>query len=664
MPLLTISDPQAHSLSVRAKALVFEDARSVQVLERLRQIAPSEATVLVMGETGTGKEIVARHIHELSQRRPRQFVAVNCGALADTLIESELFGHEKGAFTGAVSAKAGWFEAAHGGTLFLDEVGDLPLGMQVKLLRVLQEGEVVRVGARQPIRVDVRLVAATNVSLQQAVAAGRFREDLFYRLNVAPLELPPLRARPGDILPLTSYFIEFYRQRLKLAPLQLRADAAQRLLQHAWPGNIRELENAVHHALLVCQGSEIGAGDLQLTVMPGRAKESTPVLPSADATPDSVLEAGLRQLFETGAPDLWEAIERTVMTTAFDYCERNQLQTARLLGISRNIVRARLLDYGQIAGGPRASSPPPALDSGPESGRVPTPDSRRVLRSEPSVRIGFQRFGLLPLLKAHGGLDAALAARGSRVEWLEYPGGIQIVEAFQSSQLSLGGVGEGPPAFAHAARVPFVYIAAEAPAPADEALVVPVASPVRSVRDLVGKKVALNRGANVHYLLIRALEEAGLDYEDVEVVYLTPAEARRAFERGEVDAWAIWAPLLTELVLSGTARVLRDASGLADNAVLYIASETFATEQPDLLSVFFAQLAAVAASLAPHRLPRRMDDTLLAGQQVVFDAFHRHNLLGTMSLPMISPKGPVKLSSAGAAERSSGSLGKSSSAVR
>jgi aliphatic sulfonates family ABC transporter substrate-binding protein len=638
MPLLTIRDPQAHSLSVRAKALVFEDARSVEVLQRLRQIAPSEATVLVMGETGTGKEIVARHIHELSQRRARRFVAVNCGALADTLIESELFGHEKGAFTGAVSAKAGWFEAANGGTLFLDEVGDLPLAMQVKLLRVLQEGEVVRVGARHPIRVDVRLVAATNVSLQQAVAAGRFREDLFYRLNVAPLELPPLRARPDDILPLTSYFIEFYRQRLKLEPLQLRPDAAQRLLQHAWPGNIRELENAVHHALLVCQGSEIRASDLQLTVMPGKEKEPTPVLPSADAAADCMLAAALRQLFEVGAPDLWETIERTVMTTAFDYCERNQLQTARLLGISRNVVRARLLEYGQIAGAPRASSPPPAFEASPDSEHAPGPKAPRVLRSEPCVRIGFQRFGLLPLLKAHGGLDAALTARGSRVEWLEYPGGIQIVEAFQSSQLSLGGVGEGPPAFARGAGVPIVYLAAEAPAPNEEALIVPVGSTVRSVRDLVGKKVALNRGANVHYLLIRALEEAGLDYEDVEVVYLTPPEARNAFEHGDVDAWAIWTPWLTELVLSGTARVLRDASGLADNAVLYIASETFAAEQPELVSVFLAQLAAVAASLAPHRMPQRVDDRLLAGQQAVFDAFHRHDLLGTMSLPMISPK--------------------------
>ena len=629
MPLLTISDPQAHSLSVRAKALVFEDARSVEVLERLRQIAPSEATVLVMGETGTGKEIVARHIHELSQRRDRPFVAVNCGALAETLIESELFGHEKGAFTGALSSKAGWFEAASGGTLFLDEVGDLPLGMQVKLLRVLQEGEVVRVGARQPIRVDVRLVAATNVSLEQAVAAGHFREDLFYRLNVAQITLPPLRERPGDILPLAAYFLEFYKRRLKLDAPELSPEAMQRLLQHAWPGNIRELENAVHHALLVCRSDLITAIDLQLsTMMPARAKGVEPTSAAGPATPESTLSAGLRQLFEAGQPNLWDAIERTVISTAYDYCERNQLQTARLLGISRNVVRARLLDYGQIAGSARQSSPPTAGPM-PSPTAEPAPDSQRILRrSGPCVRIGYQRIGLLPSVKAHGGLDAVLSARGFRVEWIEYPGGIQIVEAFQASQLSLGGVGEGPPVFAQAERVPIVYIAAEAPAPTDEALVVPRDSKLRSVRDLAGKKVALNRGANVHYLLIRALEEAGLDYEDVEVVYLTPAEARIAFEQGDVDAWAIWAPLLDELLSSGAARVLRDASGLADNTVLYIASESFVNEQPELVGLFFGQLAAVAATHAPHRFPRRVDDTLLAGQQAVADTFHRHKLLG------------------------------------
>lgn len=363
--LLTLNNPPAHPRSVRAKVLVFEDARSVELLARLRQIAPSEATVLVMGETGTGKEIVARHIHELSRRRERPFVAVNCGALPDTLIESELFGHERGAFTGALSGKPGWFEAASGGTLFLDEVGDLPLAMQVKLLRVLQEGEVVRVGARQPVRVDVRLVAATNVALQQAVAAGRFREDLFYRLNVAPLVLPPLRERPGDILPLVEYFIDFYRQRLSLAAPLLSGPAAQRLLQHDWPGNIRELENAVHHALLVCQDGHITPQDLQLSSLPARASQAPEPRIDAPVSAESALAAGLRSLFDAGLPDLWDAIERSVIRQAYEHCERNQLQTARLLGISRNVVRARLLEYGQIPGSARGAALPEPSPSPP-----------------------------------------------------------------------------------------------------------------------------------------------------------------------------------------------------------------------------------------------------------------------------------------------------------
>jgi sigma-54-specific transcriptional regulator len=383
MPLLTLSNPQAHSLSVRAKALVFEDPRSVEVLARLRQIAPSEATVLIMGETGTGKEIVARHIHALSGRRDRPFVAVNCGALASTLIESELFGHEKGAFTGAHSSKPGWFEAASGGTLFLDEIGDLPLAMQVKLLRVLQEGEVVRVGARQPIRVDVRLVAATNVSLQQAVTAGHFREDLFYRLNVAPLLLPPLRERPGDILPLVEYFTAFYQQRLGLPAPALSEQAEQRLLQHAWPGNIRELENAVHHALLVCQGNTITPSDLQLSSMPARSNRPPERVASEPVTPESALALGLTRLFEAGVPELWDVIERTVMSQAYEYCERNQLQTARMLGISRNIVRARLIEYGLIPGSLRGATAVAAALPKSEQPVLRPPATRRAAGATP-----------------------------------------------------------------------------------------------------------------------------------------------------------------------------------------------------------------------------------------------------------------------------------------
>src|SRR3954468_1966289 len=262
MAVLTLPNADRLPLSVRAKALVFEDARSRALLQRIRQVAPSQATVLITGETGTGKEIVARHLHELSRRANQPFVAVNCGAFSENLAEAELFGHERGAFTGAQTSKAGWFETAHGGTLFLDEIGDLSLPLQVKLLRVLQEGEVVRVGSRQPIPIDVRLVAATNIDLRQAMAAGHFREDLFYRLNVTMLEIPPLRDRPADIMPLAEHFLLHYVRRLGIDGARFTPGAERRLLEHAWPGNIRELENAIHHALLVCKAGEIEAEDL------------------------------------------------------------------------------------------------------------------------------------------------------------------------------------------------------------------------------------------------------------------------------------------------------------------------------------------------------------------------------------------------------------------
>ncbi|XXZ23452.1 sigma-54 dependent transcriptional regulator [Sorangium sp. So ce307] len=358
MPLLTLPNPGALALSVRAKALVFEDPRSQAILDRIRQLSPSDATLLVTGETGTGKELVARHIHALSHRRGRPFVAVNCGAWSESLVESELFGHEKGAFTGATTAKAGWFEAADGGTLFLDEIGDLSLPLQVKLLRVLQEREVVRLGSRQPIPIDVRLIAATNVDLEEAVTARKFREDLFYRLNVATLALPPLRERPGDILPLARYFLELYAHRLGSGPAALTTEAVGRLLEHPWPGNIRELENAMHHALLVCKGHQIAVADLRLTALQPKAATSPP--PSergfdrgaadvASQVKATSLEGALLALFEQNLPNLHEQIEETIIRTAYRYCDRNQLQTARLLGISRNIVRARLAQFGELA---------------------------------------------------------------------------------------------------------------------------------------------------------------------------------------------------------------------------------------------------------------------------------------------------------------------------
>jgi DNA-binding NtrC family response regulator len=344
--LLTLPEPRKLTTSIRATAQVFEDPRSVALLERIRMVAPSDANVLIVGETGTGKELIARHVHELSSRRVRPFVAVNCGAFSETLVESELFGHEKGAFTGAFTAKTGWFEAANGGTLFLDEIGDLPLSIQVKLLRVLQEREVVRLGARKSIPIDVRVVAATNVRLQDAVAAGHFREDLFYRLHVVQLALPTLRDRPGDILPLAKHFMEEYRHRLGHGPVRMDSRAERKLLEHNWPGNIRELENVIHHGLLICPHDVLGADYLQMSAL-GLQRRNQDALAGSDS-PHQALEATLRQLFNEPNENLYEQIEDTVMRTAFNFCHRNQVQTAKLLGISRNVLRARLIKSGEI----------------------------------------------------------------------------------------------------------------------------------------------------------------------------------------------------------------------------------------------------------------------------------------------------------------------------
>lgn len=351
-PVLTLPAAAEHAISIRAKALTFEDPHSRVLLDRVRLVAPSDATALIIGESGTGKELIARLLHSMSHRADRPFVAVNCGALSETLVESELFGHEKGAFTGAMASKAGWFEAADGGTLFLDEVGDLPPSIQVKLLRVLQEREVVRVGSRQPRKVDLRLVAATNVNLEAAVRAGRFREDLYYRLNVARLMLPPLRERHGDIMPLARHFLDLYAKRIRIAPPRLTAAAEERMLAHAWPGNIRELENVMHYAVLVCRHGQVEADDLQFPELvmrkPDDMTDAAPTVPSAPpaAQQAPTLEQALVALFEDGQPGLWQRIEEAVFRAAYDYCEGNQVQTARLLDLSRNIVRARTAQFG------------------------------------------------------------------------------------------------------------------------------------------------------------------------------------------------------------------------------------------------------------------------------------------------------------------------------
>jgi sigma-54 dependent transcriptional regulator len=348
--LLTFDELQSRSmsLSIRATALVFEDPVSRRLLEEIERIAPSDATVLIIGETGTGKELVARHIHSLSNRRNNVFGALNCAALSETLIESELFGHEKGAFTGALMSKEGWFENANKGTLLLDEVGDLPLAMQAKLLRVLQENEVVKVGSRQPIPVDVRIIAATNVNLEEAVAASHFRADLYYRFNVAMIHLSPLRERPKDILPLARHFLKIYSERLGYSEVSLSPSTEMTLLNYDWPGNIRELENAIHRALLVCPSNRLRPEDFKLSGI--RVQNQAPAVSTTS------LETSIKTLCEHAPPKLFELLEETIVKVAFEYCEQNQVQTARLLDISRNVLRHKLGLYGMLPNSQSISS--------------------------------------------------------------------------------------------------------------------------------------------------------------------------------------------------------------------------------------------------------------------------------------------------------------------
>lgn len=344
-PLLASFGPPSKTSWLGAKAVVFASPESHSVYEHIERVAPTDATVLIQGETGTGKELVARCIHELSGRRG-PFIAVNCGALTQSLADSELFGHQAGSFTGANESRVGWFEAANKGTLLLDEVGDLPLSLQVKLLRVLQEHEVVPVGSRKPVPLDVRFIAASNVELSEAVAAGNFRRDLFYRLNVVDIRLPPLRDRPGDILPLVEHFLHIYAERLQIPQPSLLPQTRNALIHYAWPGNIRELENVVHVALLIATDHVIRPEHLRL---------SSVLVPSASddlRPPLEVVGKQLDRLFAAPPPKLYQQLEQLIIHRAFDYCGGNQVQTARLLGISRNILRTLLKHLGLISAGP------------------------------------------------------------------------------------------------------------------------------------------------------------------------------------------------------------------------------------------------------------------------------------------------------------------------
>ena len=293
-PLLTFPDAEKSPLSIRAKALVFIDPRSRQLRDQVELLATQPLPLLIEGETGTGKELLARHIHRASER-PGLFVALSCSDLSSKHAQAELFGYAAGAYQGSASSRAGWFGSANNGTLYLDEIGDLPLPLQAELLSALETGEVLRVGASQPSPADVRLLAATSIDLAQAVAAGKFNERLYGYLSDGRLDLPPLRERTGDILPMAEYFLGIYAQRLSL-PLPVISDAAQQRLEaHSWPGNTRELENVIHFALLVSSGDEILSQHLNLV---------------GSVTPLKAIQNSLEQLLNDAQPEQLQTLQQ------------------------------------------------------------------------------------------------------------------------------------------------------------------------------------------------------------------------------------------------------------------------------------------------------------------------------------------------------------------
>ena len=308
----------------RVEGVIGESGRMQEVLSLVRRVAASDATVLIRGESGTGKELIAKAIHYASRRAAGPLVRVNCAALPETLLEPELFGHEKGAFTGAQAARRGRFELAHGGSLFLDEIGDLPLHLQVKLLRVLQEREIERVGSSHPIQVDVRLLAATHRDLEALVKAGTFRDDLYYRINVVTLAVPPLRERREDIpLLLDHFLVKFARANGKTIRGFTR-EARDTLLRYDYPGNVRELENLMERAVVLTRDEVIGLADLPLSV-----RETEPE--SGEAT---------------GLPAAVEGLERRMIRDALAYADGVQTRAAEALGISERVLRYKLRKYG------------------------------------------------------------------------------------------------------------------------------------------------------------------------------------------------------------------------------------------------------------------------------------------------------------------------------
>jgi DNA-binding NtrC family response regulator len=329
------------AVAEESHTIVYRDPAMAEVLRLADQVAPSEASILITGDSGTGKELLARYLHRKSRRAEQKFVSVNCAAIPENLLESELFGHEKGAFTGAIARRIGKFEEASGGTLLLDEISEMDPHLQAKLLRAVQEREIDRVGGTEPVKVDIRLIATTNRDLEQEVQKGNFREDLYFRLNVVTLNLPPLRRRPADIEVLAEHFVAKYSEANGVPARPISSEAMAVLRGHGWRGNVRELENAMHRAVLLAKGDVIGPEAVLLRSHFGAADRDAG---AADhAAGEALARAGVRPLVGRTVAD----VERDLILDTLNHCLGNRTHAANILGISIRTLRNKLKQYSE-----------------------------------------------------------------------------------------------------------------------------------------------------------------------------------------------------------------------------------------------------------------------------------------------------------------------------
>lgn len=340
------------------RPMIARDPSMTAVIALADQVAKSEASILITGESGVGKEVMARYMHRKSRRADRPFISVNCAAIPETLLESELFGHEKGAFTGALARRIGKFEEANGGTLLLDEISEMDVRLQAKLLRAIQEREIDRVGGQRPVKVDIRILATSNRDLAQAVKQGAFREDLLYRLNVVNLKLPALRERPGDIIALAEHFVKKYAAANGVPERPLSGAAKKRMVQHRWAGNVRELENAMHRAVLLSVGDEIEEAAIRLPDGAPMQLGSDPGLAATAATRAAEASFGAAPSTSALVGQTVAEVEQLLIIDTLSHCLGNRTHAANILGISIRTLRNKLKEYSE------AGVPVPAPQGG------------------------------------------------------------------------------------------------------------------------------------------------------------------------------------------------------------------------------------------------------------------------------------------------------------